>query len=176
MKIIRAVIVLAALAVLVLSVGAAGGGTEQAGPILPKPVVVEPRGLMMDGKVEAAERLATRRAEVALWVATVKENERIATARRQRVQSAASSAPVRAAVTGDIWSRLAQCESGNTNANTGNGYYGYFQFHPATWRSVGGTGLPIDHGYGEQLHRAQILQSRSGWGQWPACSRKLGLR
>lgn len=79
-------------------------------------------------------------------------------------------------VTGDIWWRLALCESGGTNANTGNGFYGYFQFVPSTWRSVGGTGLPTNHGYEEQKRRAQILQQRSGWGQWPACSRKLGLR
>lgn len=78
--------------------------------------------------------------------------------------------------TGDVWQRLAQCESNMSNANTGNGYYGYFQFSVATWHSVGGSGLPSDHDYATQLHFAQILQARSGWGQWPACSRALGLR
>ena len=44
---------------------------------------------------------------------------------------------------------------------------------------TGGEGEHTDGGNGgkaEQIHRAQILQQRSGWGQWPACSRRLGLR
>ena len=76
-----------------------------------------------------------------------------------------------------VWDRLAQCESnGNWQANTGNGYYGGLQFHPDTWRSVGGSGLPHQHSRAEQIRRAQILLDRSGWGQWPACSSRLGLR
>lgn len=78
---------------------------------------------------------------------------------------------------GDVWWRLARCESGGRNTVSSNGlYYGYFQFLPATWHSVGGSGLPTDHSYAEQANRARILQSRAGWGQWPACARALGLR
>lgn len=78
---------------------------------------------------------------------------------------------------GSVWDRLAQCESGgNWAANTGNGYYGGVQFSAQTWRSVGGSGLPHEHSREEQIHRASILQQRAGWGQWPACSAKLGLR
>jgi hypothetical protein len=86
--------------------------------------------------------------------------------------------PARTASAGtSVWDRLAQCESnGNWQANTGNGYYGGLQFLPSTWRSVGGSGLPHQASKSEQIHRAQILQQRSGWGQWPACSRRLGLR
>ena len=73
--------------------------------------------------------------------------------------------------------RLAQCESGGRwGINTGNGYFGGLQFSAATWRSVGGTGLPHEHSRETQIARGQKLQARSGWGQWPACSRKLGLR
>ena len=76
-----------------------------------------------------------------------------------------------------VWDRLAQCESGgNWQANTGNGYYGGLQFLPATWRAVGGTGLPHEASREEQIQRAQALQASAGWGQWPACTRKLGLR
>lgn len=76
-----------------------------------------------------------------------------------------------------VWDRLAQCESGgNWAANTGNGYYGGVQFSASTWHSVGGTGLPHQHSRAEQIKRATILQQRSGWGQWPHCSAKLGLR
>jgi hypothetical protein len=62
------------------------------------------------------------------------------------------------------------------NPNTGNGYYGYFQFALSTWQSVGGPGYPHEHSYETQKHYAQILQQRSGWGQWPHCSKELGLR
>ncbi len=81
------------------------------------------------------------------------------------------------APSGGVWDQLAACESnGNWSANTGNGYYGGLQFLPSTWRSVGGSGLPHEASREEQINRAQILQQRSGWGQWPACSSMLGLR
>lgn len=78
---------------------------------------------------------------------------------------------------GSVWDRLAQCESGgNWAANTGNGYYGGVQFNPQTWRSIGGPGLPHENSREVQIKYAKILQERSGWGQWPACTAKLGLR
>lgn len=86
-------------------------------------------------------------------------------------------APRVAVATGDAWSRLANCESGgNPSTNTGNGYYGAYQFSASTWSSVGGSGLPHQASYEEQTARAQMLQARSGWGQWPSCSSQLGLR
>ncbi|WP_304523521.1 resuscitation-promoting factor [Aeromicrobium sp. Leaf350] len=88
------------------------------------------------------------------------------------------AAPVATGVAPDgVWGALAQCESGgNPAANTGNGYYGLYQFSASTWRAVGGSGLPSEASAEEQTMRAQTLQARSGWGQWPACSSKLGLR
>lgn len=75
-----------------------------------------------------------------------------------------------------VWDKLAQLESGgNWNTNTGNGYYGGLQFSLPTWRAMGGSGLPSDASKEEQIMRAKILQARSGWGQWPACSKALGL-
>jgi uncharacterized protein YabE (DUF348 family) len=73
------------------------------------------------------------------------------------------------------WAALAQCESGgNPNAyNPAGPYYGLYQFSASTWHSVGGTGLPTDHGASEQTYRAQILYKRSGAGQWPVCGRYL---
>lgn len=80
-------------------------------------------------------------------------------------------------VDGDVWAALARCESGgDPTTNTGNGYYGMYQFMLSTWQSVGGVGLPSEASAAEQTARAQILQQRSGWGQWPACSAALGLR
>jgi hypothetical protein len=73
------------------------------------------------------------------------------------------------------WDRLARCESGgNWAMNNGNGYYGGLQFSLATWRNVGGSGYPHQATKAEQIKRGKILQSRSGWGQWPNCSRELG--
>ena len=81
------------------------------------------------------------------------------------------------AASADDLARLRVCESGNNySINTGNGYYGAYQFSPATWRSLGYGGLPHNASPATQDEAARALQARSGWGQWPACSRKLGLR
>ncbi len=95
-------------------------------------------------------------------------------ATRPSTKPVASAAP--AVASGSVWDQLAQCESGGRwNINTGNGYYGGLQFLPSTWRGVGGSGLPHQNSREEQIYRAEILLSRSGWGQWPQCARKLGL-
>lgn len=77
----------------------------------------------------------------------------------------------------DVWGALARCESGgNPTIVSSNGkYYGLYQFSLPTWQAVGGTGLPSEASPAEQTARAQALQARSGWGQWPACAAKLGL-
>ena len=82
-----------------------------------------------------------------------------------------------AVVTGDVWGALAKCESGgNPSIISSNGlYYGLYQFSLSTWRAVGGSGLPSDASPAEQTQRAQALQARSGWGQWPHCAGTLGL-
>jgi uncharacterized protein YabE (DUF348 family) len=86
-----------------------------------------------------------------------------------------TQAPPAVALEG-VWAALAKCESGgNPRTNTGNGYYGLYQFSLRTWQGVGGSGLPSDASAEEQTARAQILQARSGWGQWPGCARRLGL-
>jgi uncharacterized protein YabE (DUF348 family) len=66
-----------------------------------------------------------------------------------------------------VWDKIAQCESGgNWKINSGNGYYGGLQFSAATWKSVGGPGLPHENSREVQIKYAKILQARSGWGQW----------
>jgi LysM repeat protein len=72
---------------------------------------------------------------------------------------------------------IRQHESGGNYAtNTGNGYYGAYQFSLNAWRSVGGSGLPSSASPVEQDMRAAMLQAQSGWGPWPATSRMCGLR
>jgi hypothetical protein len=97
--------------------------------------------------------------------------------RRIRRVSRSSVRPAALPVGTDVWARLRQCESGGRyNIATGNGYYGAYQFHPRTWRGLGYAGLPHQAPPEVQDEAARKLQARSGWGQWPACSRKLGLR
>jgi hypothetical protein len=95
----------------------------------------------------------------------------------------ATSRPARARVRaaavidGDIWAKLRKCESGGRyDANSGNGYYGAYQFSASTWHRLGYPGLPHQAPPEMQDEAARKLQARSGWGQWPACARRIGAR
>jgi LysM repeat protein len=78
---------------------------------------------------------------------------------------------------GSVWDRLAQCESGgNWGINTGNGYSGGLQFSPGTWAAHGGSGSASNASRAEQIRVAERVRASQGWGAWPACSSKLGLR
>jgi hypothetical protein len=79
------------------------------------------------------------------------------------------SAGVRA---GGTLSAIARCESGGNYAtNTGNGFYGAYQFDLQTWQSVGGSGNPAAASPAEQDRRAAILYSQRGSSPWPVCGR-----
>lgn len=80
------------------------------------------------------------------------------------------------AATEDDFARLRQCESGGNYAtNTGNGFYGAYQFDLRTWRGLGYSGSPAGAAAATQDAAAHRLQAQRGWQPWPACSRKLGL-
>jgi resuscitation-promoting factor RpfB len=71
------------------------------------------------------------------------------------------------------WAALAKCESGgNPRAVNPAGYYGLYQFSLSTWRSVGGSGNPMDASPDEQTARAQTLYNKADAGQW-GCGRHL---
>jgi hypothetical protein len=85
--------------------------------------------------------------------------------------------PAPAVSNGGVWDSLAQCESGgNWATNTGNGYYGGLQFSMQTWQGHGGSGLPHQNSRGAQIAVAERVQASQGWGAWPSCASKLGLR
>jgi len=64
------------------------------------------------------------------------------------------------------------CESRNTyTINTGNGFYGAYQFTVASWRAVGGQGMPHRASPPEQDYRAVRLLWLQGPGAWPICGR-----
>ena len=67
---------------------------------------------------------------------------------------------------------IAACESGgNPATNTGNGFYGKYQFTLSTWQSVGGSGNPAAASEAEQNKRAALLYAREGASPWPVCGR-----
>jgi resuscitation-promoting factor RpfB len=87
-------------------------------------------------------------------------------------KSSGSSTP-----SGSVWDKIAECESGGDwSINTGNGYYGGLQFSLSTWRAYGGSGYPHKASREEQIRIAKKVQAADGWGAWPACTAKLGLR
>ncbi|HWE54547.1 MAG TPA: transglycosylase family protein [Acidimicrobiales bacterium] len=94
------------------------------------------------------------------------------------VQNAVSPAPAvqSGGNAGGVWLQLRECESGgNYQENSGNGFYGAYQFSAQTWTNLGYPGRPDLEPPAMQDAAAQKLQSESGWGQWPACSAALGL-
>lgn len=85
-----------------------------------------------------------------------------------------------AASADSVWDRVAACESGgNWSINTGNGYQGGLQFSPSTWAAYGGTqyAASADQASREQqIAVAEKVRAGQGWGAWPACTAKMGLR
>ncbi|WP_435811332.1 ubiquitin-like domain-containing protein [Streptomyces termitum] len=73
------------------------------------------------------------------------------------------------------WAALAACESGGrpTAVDPSGTYGGLYQFDPATWRSLGGTGTAQDAPAAEQTHRAKKLYVLRGTAPWPHCGRRL---
>jgi hypothetical protein len=72
--------------------------------------------------------------------------------------------------------KLRMCEShDNYSDNTGNGYYGAYQFALQTWEDLGMTGRPDQAAPAVQDYAAKVLHARAGWSPWPACSVKEGL-
>src|SRR5262249_47656815 len=97
---------------------------------------------------------------------------------RQRASRGATQARYAGPIDDDTFIRLSWCEAGGnpTRVSRNGKHFGAWQLSLATWRSMGMAGNPIDYDYQTQLHVAEALYARSGWGQWPVCSRQLGLR
>lgn len=77
---------------------------------------------------------------------------------------------------GGAFYEIRLCESGdNYSLDTGNGYYGAYQFSLSTWYALGFSGLPSQAPPSLQDQAAQLLYERSGWYSWPGCAYRLGL-
>lgn len=65
---------------------------------------------------------------------------------------------------------IRECESGGDyTTDTGNSFYGAYQFTWGTWASVGGTGNPAEASPAEQDMRAQMLIDAGYRSAWPNC-------
>jgi hypothetical protein len=85
--------------------------------------------------------------------------------RRERREAQTVAAP-------PVLEAIAACESGGDPAtDTGNGFYGKYQFTLETWAAVGGSGNPAHASEGEQDRRAAILYAQAGASPWPVCGR-----
>lgn len=74
---------------------------------------------------------------------------------------------------GGILYAIRMCESGgNYSTNTGNGFYGAYQFTLGTWQANGGSGMPHLNPPAEQDRVAMNLYNKVGThtsASWPNC-------
>ena len=81
---------------------------------------------------------------------------------------------------GATWDALSACESGgNWAINTGNGFYGGVQFNQSTWARHGGLRYAPRADLAtreEQIAIAEVTRAVQGWGAWPVCSVRAGVR
>lgn len=73
---------------------------------------------------------------------------------------------------GDFFARLRACESGgNYSTNTGNGYYGAYQYDQSTWNNYGGYSTADQAPASVQDQKAQETYAARGASPWPTCGR-----
>ena len=126
----------------------------------------------LQGKAEAARQAKAAKAAAAKSAAAKSAK---ASAPRVSTQSAASVSG------GSVWDSLAQCETGGnwSHPTVSGGFSGGLMFHSATWNASGGQAYAPTAAQAtreQQIDIAQRVLASSGWGAWPGCSRKLGLR
>jgi hypothetical protein len=92
------------------------------------------------------------------------------------VVKAATTVRAQAPATPENMLKLRLCEAGSIyTRNSGNGYYGAYQFNIGTWNGYGGYARADLAPASVQDAKFMETYNRRGWSPWPACSRKLGL-
>lgn len=71
--------------------------------------------------------------------------------------------------------RLRSCE-GSYTSNTGNGYYGAYQFDKHTWGGFGGYSVASEAPPSVQDEKAWQTYKARGWQPWPSCKVRMGLQ
>ena len=170
---------------------------------IPAPERVKEDPNMPEGEEKVVEKGAPGKARVVATVRTVNGEEvsrkekssKEITAPKERViirgtkkadkgegkdKGSNTGAAAPAVANGSVWDQLAQCEAGGDwSINTGNGFSGGLQFTPSTWAAFGGTEYAPEAWQAsreQQIAVAEKVQAAQGWGAWPACTSKLGLR
>jgi uncharacterized protein YabE (DUF348 family) len=108
-------------------------------------------------------------------------NQVVVAARDSVVRVGARPGPeVPPVANGSSWDALSHCEAGgNWAENTGNGFFGGVQFDQGTWARNGGMRYAPRADLAtreEQIAIAEVTRARQGWGAWPTCSSRLGIR
>ena len=77
------------------------------------------------------------------------------------------------------WTALANCETGGNWQHRNSTYQGGLGFYYGSWDAYRYRGMPHE-AYNatrrQQIKVAHRIQHDVGWGAWPACSDRLGLR
>lgn len=100
------------------------------------------------------------------WLAAVLATTVIGSAHPQRVPSWP-------------WLALARCETGVTWTWWNSTYEGAYGFTHAAWEQWRLPGYPANASKATPWQQTQVarrIQRAVGWGAWPACSIRLGLR
>ena len=120
------------------------------------------------------------------WVETILINQRAEPTPAPAATSAPVATPTPAveptAVQTDGWDALRHCESsGNYAINTGNGFYGAYQFTIGTWNAVADIIDPTWVGTRPDLASPAVQDQMAyalrhtiawgGWQHWPVCGR-----
>lgn len=146
-------------------------------------VTVQPKSQPPPWDQVLAKLKATQAQEAAQAAAILKAQQDALAAQRQAEQARslitntpAVPSSVITVNSRDVWAALRNCESGGNYAeNTGNGYYGAYQYDLSTWDNYGGYTRPDLAPPGVQDAKAHADQASRGWAPWPSCSSGLGL-
>jgi uncharacterized protein YabE (DUF348 family) len=149
--------------------------------------IAEPVQTVDDPTLSAGTKAIRQQGSPGTLLITYEVN--VVTGTKVQFQSVEVSPPVTeieaigtAPVTGNLGSWLAalrKCESGgNYQDDTGNGYYGAYQFSLGTWERLGNTGLPSSAPPSVQDQAIVENTNRSGGGlasQNPGCYERTGI-
>lgn len=98
-----------------------------------------------------------------------------ARAQQAALQVAKTAAAPAVSADGDVLYKLRLCEAGGIyTRNSGNGYFGAYQYSLSTWNNYGGYARPDLAPAEVQDAKAQADIARRGFSPWPACARKIG--
>lgn len=128
------------------------------------------------GNVRPASRQEKRDYRAKLWRLQRPPRYRtlVRTAVPPRQPPAGTLSPGVAARPGGILAAIRACESGgNYSTNTGNGFYGAYQFTLGTWQAYGGTGMPhlappsVQDSVAARLYAAVGAHTSASWPNCP---------